>query len=199
MIDYIKGVLTFAVAGSVTVENGGIGYSFTVPLSTYTNLPQIGSSIQIFVVTVIREDAHKSYGFLSMEERELFEKVTQVSGVGPKTAIALIGHLDPAAFQAAIMQANISLISKVPGIGKKTAERLIIELRDKCKEFGKGSVLQAIGGLKRAADPLSDATSALINLGYNPLQASKAVKLASGELVDSSDLSQLITLALQKI
>lgn len=196
-MDYIKGILTFATTERVTVENGGIGYGFTVPLSTYTALPQVGKEVMLFIVTVVREDSHKSYGFLTRDQRELFERVTQVSGIGPKTGIALIGYLDPAALQAAIMQANISLISKVPGIGKKTAERLIVELRDKCKEFGKTAITPSneSGGL----DHFTDAINALINLGYNVIQAQKAVKLAAAELPEGALLPQLITASLQKI
>lgn len=201
MLDYIKGILTVASPEKVTVENSGLGYQFHVPLSTYSALPKLGKEVQLFVHTVIREDSHKSYGFLTADERTIFEKVINVSGIGPKTGVALVGHLDGAAFQSAVQNGNVSMISKVPGIGKKTAERLIIEMRDKASDLCKNISAKSVGGAAagQGGGAVFDAISALINLGYPAAQAQKAVNNAASAHKELPELAKLITLALQEI
>ena len=131
MFDYIKGALISLTPHQAVVDVGGIGYLLYTPLSAFSAMPPIGEKILFYISSVIREDSHKNFGFLTREERDLFEKISAVSGIGPKTALALIGHLDSLALESAITTANSHLLSKIPGIGKKTAERLIVELRDK--------------------------------------------------------------------
>ncbi len=193
MIEYIKGKLTESNPSFAVIETNGMGYKLSIPLNNYGKLPQNGEATLLYVSTVIREDAHKSYGFITKIERDFFEKLIDVSGIGPKTALALIGHMDLSDLQLAITQSNIALLSKVPGIGKKTAERLVVELKDKTAKTQES--LPIPSNVKK--DVFSDALSALVNLGYQPLQAQKAVKLVLSEAKEEPDLASLITLALK--
>jgi len=193
MFEYVKGTLVEALPFKAVVDVGGVGYSIFIPLNTFGKLPKVGGPILLYLSPVIREDAHKLYGFLTRSERELFEKLIEVSGVGPKTGLALIGHLEIAELQLAIAQANITLLSKIPGIGKKTAERLTVELRDKVKNLGLDSAPKAASSL------VADAASALSHLGYNALQAQKAVTTVLEKAKKEPTLSELITLALRAL
>jgi Holliday junction DNA helicase RuvA len=193
MIEYIEGELVEAAPGFAVIATQGIGYKLFIPLNNYSKLPQQKKTLRLYVSTVIREDAHKSYGFISQIERDYFERLIEVSGIGPKTALALIGHMELADLQLAITQSNVTLISKVPGIGKKTAERLIVELKDKTAKLQGSQSAASLGG----KDLFSDALSALVNLGYQPLIAQKAVKKAIAEQGSDPDLASVITLALR--
>ncbi len=177
------------------MEANGIGYRLTIPLSTYTRLPNLGQKLVLLLAHVVREDSHTLYAFLSKEERDLFEILITISGIGPKTALAIIGHMEMGMFQKAIANADVRILSKIPGIGKKTAERLVIEMRDKFKGAKKEKpvALEAVEGL------LGDAMNALIHLGYNALQAQQAVQAALDEKKGEKDLGKIITAALQKI
>lgn len=197
MFEYIRGKLMAALPHKAIVDVGGVGYSILIALNTYSRLPQAGQEIIFYVSPVVREDAHLLYGFLTQSERDLFNKLNLVSGIGPKTANALIGHLEIADLQMAILHGNVPLLSKIPGIGKKTAERLIVEMRDKIKNDKTNpiSVLDPEG----SQGVVADAISALTNLGYHPVQAQKAVKKALGEGQKEPELGRLITLALRAI
>lgn len=194
MYESIKGILIDKTPQKAVVEAGGIGYRLAIPLSTYTRLPDFQKSIQLFLSQVVREDSNTLYAFLLKEERDLFETLITLSGIGPKTALAIVGHLEISAFQRAIAAADVRLLSKIPGVGKKTAERLVIEMRDKFKGVKSKSVtLSAADGI------IGDAMNALLNLGYNPIEAQKAVQAVFEEKKDETDLGKIITAALQKI
>ncbi|MCI5051568.1 MAG: Holliday junction branch migration protein RuvA [Simkaniaceae bacterium] len=193
MFEFIKGTLVEIYPTHAVVETGGIGYLIHIPLSTFTNAPKLGEKCQFFLTAIYREDSQRLFGFTEREERELFLKVSDISGIGPKTALALIGHLSVSDLIFAVQHHNAKLISQVPGIGKKTAERLIVELQDKIK------------GLKpKATRPSAiedhqsgDALSALLNLGYSLPVAQKAVEKAKEDATDDCALPQLITKALK--
>jgi holliday junction DNA helicase RuvA len=192
MYEYIKGDLSEASPTRAVVEASGVGFSLHIPLSSYPKLPSPGSQILFFVSLVIRQEMHTLYGFLTRMERDLFESLTQVSGIGPKTALALIGHLDAGDLQLAVSQSNITLLCRVPGIGKKTAERLVVDLRDK---FAKQALIDP--SLGEGSTFSKDAYNALINLGYPPIQAQKAIKMARSQGGEELSLPQLITAALR--
>ena len=195
MYESIKGPLIDKTPLRAVVDAGGIGYRLTIPLSTYTRLPALGKAVQLFLSQVVREDSNTLYAFLAKEERDLFETlIATVSGVGPKAALAIVGHMELRDFQRAIAAANVQLLSKIPGIGKKSAERLVIDMRDKIK--GKQDPGVSLSG---AEGVLGDAINALIHLGYNPLNAQKAVHAALEEKKGEADLGKIITAALQKI
>ncbi|QVL57647.1 MAG: Holliday junction branch migration protein RuvA [Simkaniaceae bacterium] len=199
MLEYIKGTLVSLSPHKAVIDVGGLGYFLHIPLSAFSAMPPIGKEIIFYISSVIREDSHKNFGFLSVEERDLFEKISGVSGIGPKTALALIGHLDSNALETAITTANSTLLSKIPGIGKKTAERLIVELRDKVLKGLKKSSLPISPSQKSLSEEdqrINDALSALMNLGYNSLQAQQAIKKALTDFKEAPELSTLIRAAL---
>lgn len=194
MFESIKGQLIEKTPIKAVVEVNGIGYRLAIPFSAYTKLPFSGP-VHFFLSQVVREDSETLYAFLEKEERDLFEVLITLSGIGPKTALAIIGHLDVGAFQRAIAAADVRLLSKIPGIGKKTAERLVIEMRDKFKGGAKGKAI----ALSSADGLIGDAMGALVNLGYNPMEAQKALEAFLGEKKGETDLGKIITGALQKI
>jgi len=199
MFDYLKGILTLAAVQHITVEVHGIGYRVSIPFNNFPKLPQIGKELLLYITNVIREDGHELYGFLLKQERDFFETLTKISGIGPKTALALLGHLSLEDFQTAIVQSNSALICKTPGIGKKTAERLIIELKDKIKKIASEwpitpSLIHSV-----PSSLVEDAVSALVHLGYAALRAQKAVHIAASKEEKNWELSQLITQALRYI
>lgn len=201
MFAYIKGELVHSASSYVVVETGGIGYHIAVPISVFAKLPQAGSKVLFHTSYVVREQSQTLYGFLSLQERDLFETLMSVTGIGPKLALSLIGHLQIHDLQNAIASQDIIAITKVPGIGKKTAERLIIELRDKIANLFP-SIPTGIT-VQEASDPkaqkIRDAMNALIHLGYNQSLAQKAIKKSLNELPEDVDLAALITLSLKHI
>ena len=196
MFEYIKGTLQDKDLQKAVVETAGIGYRLTIPLSTYSKLPALKSTVELYLSHIVREDSEALYAFSTKEERDLFELVLSVTGIGPKTALAIIGHIDHNSFQRAVATSDIRLLSKIPGIGKKSAERLIIEMRDKFKGKSKSGSLPLPSTFEPGIH--ADAFSALINLGYAPAEAQKALTEAlKGK--ETSDLGTLITAALQEL
>jgi holliday junction DNA helicase RuvA len=202
MIHFIRGILVQSSPGIAVVETMGIGYKIHIPASTYSKLPQIGEKVILHTSFVVRELSHSLYGFFYIDERNLFEDLTAVSGIGPKIGLSLIGHLSVPEMHAAIENQDITLISKVPGIGKKTAQRLIIELRDRLKKSS-SAPLPSDFAIQIATDPraqkITDAMGALINLGYNQATAQKALKKSLILLPESFELPELITDALKHV
>lgn len=193
MFEYIRGKLALAAPNKAVVDVQGVGYSILIGLSSFGRLPHLGQDVQFFISHIVREDAQLLFGFLTTEERDLFEKLNQVNGIGPKTAMAFLGHLSIEALEEAIQQGNSSLLSKVPGIGKKTAERVIIDLRDKVQGI-KAPAKVIVPGRGVA----TDAIGALINLGYPLAKAQQAVQRVMEGSKDM-DLGRLITAALRII
>lgn len=190
MFEYFRGTLMQATPNRAVLDIGGIGYAIQISPKTYQKLPQINTEVFLYVAPIIREDEHILFGFLTLEEKNLFHQLTSVSGVGPKTAVTILGHVEAADLQLAILQGNTSLLSKIPGIGKKTAERLVMELKDKFSNHN--STISLSKGTTAA-----DAVSALIHLGYHPLDAQKRVKKTQEAHNKELSLSELITCALQ--
>lgn len=180
----MKGKITHLTPLHASLEVGGVGYRIEIPVNAFSALSHEQGEVQLFLSDIVREDSHRLFGFLTREERNRFEKLCDVSGIGPKTALLLIGHLPFDDMQLAVSQNDAKTISRVPGIGKKTAERLIIEMRDK------------MAAPEQLPSVQSDALSALINLGYNEKEASRALQKVSDT---SSDLGALITAALRVI
>lgn len=196
MFEYIKGTLIEADPLRAIIDVNGIGYKINIPSSHYSELLHMKGEITLYTKLVVKEDSHTLYGFLTKIHKDLFELVTTVSGIGAKTGLLLLGYLDIENLYAAISNADVRLISKVPGIGKKTSERLILELRDKLKIIDKkgGSILQS-----NKSSVTSDAINTLMNLGYSSILSQKAVKTALNDFEKEPDLSKLISASLQKI
>jgi len=200
MFEYIKGTLIEITPQKAVVDVQGVGYLLYIPLSSFSKSPPVGEEVLFYISSVIREDSHRNFAFLTREERDLFEKIGDVSGIGPKTALALIGHLDSIDLETAITTANVTLLSKIPGIGKKTAERLILEMRDKILKGLKQAPLPSTLKTVKSEDRIvNDALSALIHLGYNSLQAQQAIKKALTHFKEEPLLGELIKTALSGI
>ncbi len=199
MFEFIQGILKDKEPLKAIVETkDGIGYRVTIPLNTYSQLPLLNTSVLLYLSQVIREDSNTLYGFLLKEERDFFETLITISGIGPKTAVAVIGHMEMQALHHAIQTADLRILSKIPGIGKKTAERLVIEMRDKVKGVHKKDKHPVISG-SHDQNLVADAINALLNLGYNTVEAQKAVQIALQEKTNETDLGSLISLSLRKI
>jgi holliday junction DNA helicase RuvA len=200
MYEYIKGTLVEASLSKAVVEVQGLAYKLLIPFNNFSKLPVLGSTIIFFVSFVVREDSQRLYGFLTRHERDLFENLLEVSGIGPKTSLSLVGHMEIGDLQTAISQGNIQLICKIPGIGKKTAERLIVEMRDRIKkDIDNSTVAPQLQNTEERKGPVADAISALIHLGYHNSQAQKAIKTALSKIEGEPELAKLITAALRCI
>lgn len=193
MYEYIKGTLVSSSPSKIIVETSGIGYSLSIPLSAYSKLPKIGSTVHFFVSFIVREDSQRLYAFLTEMERNFFDLLHTVSGIGPKTALSLLGHLSLTDLEFAIQGHNVKQLCRVPGIGTKTAERLIIELKGKCLE-SKQPMAAA-----QENHVTADAINALVHLGYQPALAEKTISSLVQKEKEPLDLSRLITKALQTI
>lgn len=196
MYTYFKGVLTGACPTHVVVEVQGIGYLLFIPSRLLGELPPIGESVLLYASFVVREFAHSLYGFLREEERDVFELLMNVSGIGPKLALSLIGHLSFSQLQSAIIHQNIPALCQVPGVGKKTAERLIVELKDKISTFSTHSIEKSSVVPATKIGQTNDAVLALVNLGYQQARAHKAVMQTMRRAPENIELAQVITMAL---
>lgn len=198
MYSYLKGILVQAHHSYVLLEVHGIGYYLHTPCRLLGELPQLGVQVQFFTSFVIREAFQALYGFLCSKERDLFEGLINISGIGPKLALSLIGHLTFDQLTTAVGNQDLPTLCRVPGVGKKTAERLIVELKDKLPHL---LPIQAANSLLDIAKPkhLQDAMLALINLGYNQNTAQKALRQTINELPETTDLALLITTALKNV
>ena len=190
MFEFIRGKLVQSTPTKAIIDVGGVGYGVIISLKTFQKLPIHGTEVFFHVAPVIREDGHFLYGFITEDEKRFFDQLISINGIGPKTAIGILGQVEIADFQMAIAQENTNLLSKIPGIGKKTAGRLVIELKDK---FTNVTVATSNSTL------IGDAISALTNLGYNPLDAQKAIKKVLSTHSKEPSLSELITGALRSI
>lgn len=200
MYAYLKGILVSSSPSHVVIEAYGIGYYVLIPCSALGGLPQNGQLLHLYTSLVIREFAHSLYGFLLFQERDVFEVLMNVTGIGPKLALSLIGHLPYENLQMAISQSDLPSLCKVPGVGKKTAERLIVELRDKLPDISiPKAISTAVQFSSSNRQEVQDAMQALINLGYTQSVAQKAVKQSLKDLPDHVDLATLITSALKNI
>jgi Holliday junction DNA helicase RuvA len=201
MYAYIRGKLIQATPTHATLEAGGIGYLIAVPANLFAQLPGAGAEVLMYTSLQVREDSQTLYGFLSSLERDLFEVIIGVSGIGPKTGLNVIGHLPPHELHEAIAGRDIATLCKVPGIGKKTAERLILDLRDKIDSAVGTPLAQFAIALPKdpATQRIQDAMGALINLGYNQITAQKAIKKTLQEISEDADLAALISAALKNV
>ncbi|TIC86230.1 Holliday junction branch migration protein RuvA [Crenobacter intestini] len=175
MIGRLSGTLVEKQPPQIVIDAGGVGYEVDVPMNTFYQLPATGSPVSLFTHLVVREDAHLLFGFASRDEREAFRRLIKVSGVGARIALAILSGMTCDELAVAVAAEDIKRLSAVPGIGKKTAERLVLELRGK---LATGALLATPGGLPLATTPdeKSDIVSALLALGYNEKEAAAAVK-----------------------
>ena len=184
MIAHLSGTLLFKQATSVIVDVRGVGYEVTIPLSTFYDLEDTGSSVQLRIYTHVREDTLQLYGFKTLRERELFLKIISVSGIGPKLGITLLSGMSADELVASIRNNNLARLTLIPGIGRKTAERLVVELRERVAELSSTQLEEEFGTREEVKTGTTedavraDALSALLNLGYQRSSAEKAIDSA---------------------
>lgn len=203
MIAHLSGTLLSKQATSVILDVAGVGYEVSIPLSTFYELEDPGSSVQLRIYTHVREDALQLYGFKTARERELFLRLISVSGIGPKLGITLLSGMSAEEMITSIRNNNLAKLTLIPGVGRKTAERLVMELRDKVASLAAG-VDENLGVTAEAAsvpteDSMrADALSALLNLGYQRNAAEKAVSAALGENEEVS-VESILRASLRKL
>ena len=198
MIAHLRGQILAKTPASVIVECGGVGYELLISVSTYTELGELGAPVALHVHTHVREDALQLFGFKEPTEKRLFEKLLTISGIGPKLAITVLSGISAERLVAAIRGGDHATLTKVPGIGKKTAERVILELKDK---------LDNLAGFTSASEPAvpslgavaEDVLSALLNLGYSRPAAQKALETAGKHKDDLADFERLFRAALAAV
>jgi len=199
MIAFLSGKLLEKEANLVIINVGGVGYEVIIPLSTFYDLGEIGEDVSLRVYTYVREDALQLFGFKTVRERELFLLLISVSGIGPKSAITALSGMSADEIIGAIRQNNLARLNSIPGVGKKTAERLVIELRDKIAKLSAVSSeeMKAEGVPQLSGDDVfDDAVSALVNLGYQRNAAEKALQMAMKEGTEMS-VQKLLRRSLQ--
>lgn len=172
MIAHLRGKLISRHPGLVIVEAGGVGYNVTVSVPTFSELPSLGSEVALHIHTHVREDQLALYGFLRPEEKQLFEKLITVSGIGPKLAVTVLSGMPADEMVNAIRSNDLTRLTKVPGVGRKTAERMVLELRDKLTPVDGTERLQVVSSLSSTQE---DVLSALMNLGYQKAASEKAL------------------------
>lgn len=198
MIEFLEGELMEAYPTHAVVGVGGVGYRVLIPLSSYERLPQPGTRLRILTHLVVREDAHLLYGFASSQERDLFLLLlNHVSGVGPKIALAIVGGMPVESFKAAVVSGDISALSKISGVGKKTAERIVVELKDRVGVAAEWEASSAAHAPTPQEQASHDAVLALISLGYRQVEAHKAIKRAFPEGVGSTSAEDIVRGALK--
>lgn len=183
MIAHLRGTLLEKHPNQAIVEAQGVGYDVAIPVSTFAALPAAGEEVRLRVHTVVREDAIQLYGFLTVEEKSIFERLITVSGVGPRLALTVLSGIAAGDLVQVIRSADVQKLTRVPGIGKKTAERIVLELRDKIEDAGRRAAAGAAGvAAVILSQEESDVVSALVNLGAQRAAAETAARRASQEL-----------------
>ena len=195
MITHLSGTVVEANPSQIIIDVQGVGYEVLIPTSSFSNFPSPGQTAKIFTQLVIREDAHILYGFSTVEERELFRMVNTVTKIGPKIALNLLGGLSPSEFAIVVAEGNIKRLSQISGLGKKTAERIIVELKDKVGIPSRSPFKKAS---QSAADQTAqDAVSTLVALGYKQPDAIRRVEAAAQTMLDKgTDLEKLVKASL---
>lgn len=199
MIGRLRGLLVDKQAPEILLECAGVGYEVTLPMTSFYHLPQLGQEAIIYTHFAVREDAQQLYGFANQTERKLFRLLIKVNGVGPKLALAILSNMSAGQFVHCVNLNDVTTIVKIPGVGKKTAERLLIEMRDRLKDWGQDIATPVTDGfpmdeitpessLLTINNNKDDAVTALVSLGYKQVQADKAIRAIYRDESSSEDL-----------
>jgi Holliday junction DNA helicase RuvA len=192
VIGWLSGILRAKRPPSLLLDVGGVGYELEAPMSTFSTLPAVGEPASLFTHLIVREDAHQLFGFSAERERELFRALLRVNGVGAKVALAILSGMDAAAFSRCVLEGDSASLTRMPGIGKKTAERVIMEMRDRLDALPAGVSGAAQGQMQpHTADPVTEAVSALIALGLKPQEASRRIAALETEQLPPEELVRL--------
>jgi Holliday junction DNA helicase RuvA len=188
MIGFLRGVIIKKQPPFLLLDVQGIGYEIEAPMTTFYVLPEIKNEVEIFTHLVVRDDAHLLFGFATEDERHLFRILIKVNGVGAKMGLTILSGIEADEFALCVQNNDAARLTKLPGVGKKTAERLIVEMRDRLDGLPKISVTLNSENLNLANDPVNEAVSALIGLGYKPSEASRFVLAITAEGLSSEEL-----------
>lgn len=197
MISHLHGTLEHIEQNHVVIDVGNVGYQVKVPASALGGLPAVGQKVKLFTIQVVREDDISLYGFLNKEERALFTLFLSVSGVGPKTAMAIISGFPIDRLVSAVAQGDIALLSSISGVGKKTAERIVLELKEKIGKAYAIKPSEMAAGMKGDQTVVSDSIAALIALGYSPREAREAIMKL--DLAGAGSVEAILKQALQAL
>ncbi len=199
MIAFLEGRLVEALPTHVVIEVHGVGYEVFIPLSSFDKLPAPGQPVRLLTHLAVREDAHLLYGFATAAERDLFRLLIQhVSGIGPKLALNILSGMSPAAFRGAVAAGDVKALARISGVGRKTAERLVVELRDKFGPAGAWEARSEQRGVSEADQRVNDAVLALIALDFKPPEAHEAVRAAQALLGPRATVEELVRAALKR-
>ena len=199
MITFLDGKLVEALPTQITVDVNGSGYEILIPLSSYDKLPQPGHPVRVLTHLAVREDAHTLYGFMSAAERELFRLlVNNVSGIGPKIALNVLSGISVTAFRGAVANGDLKMLSQISGVGRKTAERIVVELKDKIGAAGAWEASSAQRALSPEDQKINDAVLALMALGFKQVEAHDSVRKAQGALGPQATIEDLVRACLKK-
>lgn len=179
MIGRLKGILVHKSPPNLMVDVGGVGYELSAPMSTFYDLPEVGREVVLSTHYAVKEDGVALYGFLTEAERRLFREVQKVTGVGAKIALAVLSGASVDEFARLVQAGDVTALTRIPGIGKKTAERMVVELRDRAADFAGGAAVLAGPGAGVPADPAAEASVALQQLGYKPAEVQKMLRQAA--------------------
>jgi Holliday junction DNA helicase RuvA len=199
MIGFLRGKLVEALPTQVIVEVHGVGYEALIPLSSFDKLPAPGNEVKLLTHLAVREDAHVLYGFVTAAEREMFRLlINTVSGIGPKIALNVLSGMNVTALRGAVSNGDVKTLSQISGIGRKTAERIVVELKDKIGAAGAWEALSAQRGLTEEDQKLNDAVLALMALGFKQIEAHDSVRAAQSALGPQATVEDLVRASLKK-
>lgn len=199
MITFLQGKLEEVLPTQIVVNVAGVGYELLIPLSSFAKLPQPGQEMRVLTHLAIREDAHVLYGFMTAQERDLFRLLIHtVSGIGPKIALNILSGMNVVAFRGAVANGDVKALSQINGVGKKTAERIVVELRDKVGAAGAWEASSAQRALSPADQKINDAVLALIALGFKQAEAHDAVRAAVEKLGPEAGPDDLVRASLRR-
>ena len=199
MVGFLHGTLVDALPTQATVEVNGVGYDVLIPLSSYDKLPPAGQAVKLLTHLVVREDSHTLYGFMSSAERDLFRLlINTVSGIGPKLALNVLSGMSAVAFRGAVATGDVKVLSQISGVGRKTAERIVVELRDKIGAAGAWEAASAQRALSGPDQRVNDAVLALMALGFKQLEAHDSVRRTQAALGPEATVEELVRASLKK-
>lgn len=199
MITFLRGKLVEALPTQAIVEVEGVGYEVLIPLSSFDKLPAPGGEVRLLTHLAIREDAHVLYGFMTAAERDLFRLlINTVSGIGPKIALNVLSGMNPVALRGAVASGDVKALSQISGVGKKTAERIVVELRDKIGAAGAWEASSARRSLSDADQKVNDAVLALMALGFKQPEAHEAIRASQAVLGPQASVEDLVRASLKK-
>jgi Holliday junction DNA helicase RuvA len=199
MITFLQGRLVEVLPTQVTIDVHGVGYEALIPLSSYDPLPPVGQEVRLLTHLAVREDAHVLYGFFTRPERDLFRLlINTVSGIGPRIALNVLSGMNPTAFRGAVARGDVKALSQISGVGKKTAERIIVELRDKVGAAGAWEAASAQRALSSEEQRINDAVLALMALGVKQTDAHDGVRAALQQLGPDATIEDLVRAGLKR-